>query len=206
MNALLTQIDRLKSYENVIVLTTSNITEAIGRFSERLPGLFEQVQPVFSLHHCVDDARSRFTDVAFVDRADIKQYIGLPGVRARYEIIRSCLTELQRVGIIQPSEHPLVHYDELSRRQQAAAQNQPKAGVGAAAVETSMQLRQVALECEGMSGRFLRKLPFQAHAFYVQSATVSMGRYLQAMTKAVAKEREGRQQLEQAEKEAKKKA
>jgi SpoVK/Ycf46/Vps4 family AAA+-type ATPase len=43
VNALLTQLDALKRHSNVLVLTTSNITEAI--------------------------------DVAFVDRADIKQYV-----------------------------------------------------------------------------------------------------------------------------------
>lgn len=31
MNALLTQMDRLKSWPNVIILTTSNITTAIGK-------------------------------------------------------------------------------------------------------------------------------------------------------------------------------
>ncbi|KAG2531466.1 hypothetical protein JM18_000375 [Phytophthora kernoviae] len=45
VNALLTQLDSLKRHSNVLVLTTSNITEAI--------------------------------DVAFVDRADIKQYVVL---------------------------------------------------------------------------------------------------------------------------------
>jgi hypothetical protein len=30
VNALLTQLDRLKRYENVLVLTTSNITQALG--------------------------------------------------------------------------------------------------------------------------------------------------------------------------------
>jgi len=44
VNSLLTQIDALKTKKNVMVLTTSNLTDAI--------------------------------DVAFVDRADIKQYIG----------------------------------------------------------------------------------------------------------------------------------
>lgn len=43
VNAVLTQLDSLKQYANVLILTTSNITEAI--------------------------------DVAFVDRADIKQYV-----------------------------------------------------------------------------------------------------------------------------------
>jgi SpoVK/Ycf46/Vps4 family AAA+-type ATPase len=44
VNALLTQLDQLKRFPNAMVLTTSNITEAI--------------------------------DLAFVDRADIKAYIG----------------------------------------------------------------------------------------------------------------------------------
>ena len=38
--------------------------------------------------------------MAFVDRADIKAYIGPPSVRARYEMLRSCVAELMRVGIL----------------------------------------------------------------------------------------------------------
>ncbi|KAI3752981.1 hypothetical protein L2E82_25024 [Cichorium intybus] len=51
VNALLTQMDKLKSSSNVIILTTSNITAAI--------------------------------DIAFVDRADIKAYVGPPTLQAR---------------------------------------------------------------------------------------------------------------------------
>ena len=36
-------------------------------------------------------------------RADIKQYIGLPSARAIYQILRSCVVELMRVGIIAPA-------------------------------------------------------------------------------------------------------
>lgn len=66
VNALLTQLDNLKSKPNVMVLTTSNITGAI--------------------------------DVAFVDRADIKAYVGPPGLLARYGILRSCVLELLQKG------------------------------------------------------------------------------------------------------------
>ena len=52
MNALLTQLDALRRHSNVMVLTTSNITEAI--------------------------------DLAFVDRADIKAYVGPPTLQARW--------------------------------------------------------------------------------------------------------------------------
>ncbi|XP_020894104.1 pachytene checkpoint protein 2 homolog [Exaiptasia diaphana] len=65
VNALLTQIDQIKRYPNVIILTTSNVTGAI--------------------------------DLAFVDRADIKHYIGPPSVNACYKIYHSCINELMRV-------------------------------------------------------------------------------------------------------------
>lgn len=67
VNALLTQLDQIRRYQNVLILTTSNMTEAI--------------------------------DVAFIDRADIKQYLGFPSEVAIYQIYRSCLRELMRVRI-----------------------------------------------------------------------------------------------------------
>ena len=39
-------------------------------------------------------------DSAFVDRADIIQYVDLPPRDAVYEILRSCLVELVSKGII----------------------------------------------------------------------------------------------------------
>lgn len=51
VNALLTALDSLKTFSNVMVLTTSNLTAAI--------------------------------DIAFVDRADIKAYLGPPDLRVR---------------------------------------------------------------------------------------------------------------------------
>lgn len=52
-------------HSNVVILTTSNITERI--------------------------------DVAFVDRADIRQYIGPPSAAAIFKIYLSCLEELMKV-------------------------------------------------------------------------------------------------------------
>ena len=65
VNALLTQLDNIKRYPNVLILTTSNLTEAI--------------------------------DLAFVDRADIKQHISLPNEQAIYKMYQTCLKELMRV-------------------------------------------------------------------------------------------------------------
>lgn len=44
-------------------------------------------------------------DLAFVDRADIKQFIGLPTPRAIYAIYHSCLKELTRVSKYKYSKH-----------------------------------------------------------------------------------------------------
>lgn len=55
----------VRRHSNVVILTTSNITERI--------------------------------DVAFVDRADIRQYIGPPSAAAIFRIYLSCLEELMRV-------------------------------------------------------------------------------------------------------------
>lgn len=51
-------------------------------------------------------------DIAFVDRADIKAYVGPPTLQARYEILRSCLQELLRTGILSYSQLQvfLIHY------------------------------------------------------------------------------------------------
>lgn len=55
------------SHPNVVILTTSNVTEKI--------------------------------DLAFVDRADIKQYIGPPSASAIFNIYLSCLDELMKVRV-----------------------------------------------------------------------------------------------------------
>ena len=122
VNALLTQIDALRSRPNVMILTTTNITAAV--------------------------------DTAFIDRADIKAYIGLPPPRARYDILRSCVDELIRGGIvtgIDPGTLPPYgpHVADAAPGRERDAGN---------------ALAAVAMACDGTSGRFLRKLPFLAHA------------------------------------------
>ncbi|XP_055610487.1 LOW QUALITY PROTEIN: pachytene checkpoint protein 2 homolog [Uranotaenia lowii] len=65
VNAVLTQLDRIRKYPNVFVFATSNLTGSI--------------------------------DLAFLDRADIVQYIGNPTAGAIYEIYRSTLEDLSQV-------------------------------------------------------------------------------------------------------------
>lgn len=120
VNALLTELDKLKQRQNVLVMTTSNLSESI--------------------------------DDAFLDRADIRQYIGLPGAEAVYRILRSCLEELMRVGLAPPTL--LVDYRAAS------------ASGGASAA-----LAQLAEACRGASGRSLRRMPVLAHARHMFSHT-----------------------------------
>lgn len=131
VNALLTQMDKLKSSPNVIILTTSNITAAI--------------------------------DIAFVDRADIKAYVGPPTLQARYEILRSCLQELVRKEILssfQDCENNILpNYATMKEKL-----NMPEMQEVKTPFLLCKKLLEAAEACEGLSGRSLRKLPFLAHA------------------------------------------
>ena len=197
------QIDRLRSRPNVLVLTTSNVTQAI--------------------------------DAAFVDRADIKQYIGLPTLPARYAVLRSCLGELQRVGLATGGGQ-LPPWDELApvwgsvKEQLAAsagaaptssgippwlprvtssdlvtcAENALAATVAlttsppqtAKALLPALWLAAAACGAQGLSGRALRKLPFQAHSFHVQVVgAVSVGEMAAAVCAAALHEQGARADL-----------
>lgn len=147
VNAVLTQLDQIKKYPNVVILTTSNVTEKI--------------------------------DLAFVDRADIKQYIGPPSEKGIYNIYLSSLEELMKCQIIYPRQQLFTMY-ELET-------------IGFARTEVSehsLKLRNIAIKSKGLSGRTLRKLPFLAHALFVKTPTVNLERFLEALSKAVDKQKE----------------
>uniref|UniRef100_A0A8C8ZF54 Pachytene checkpoint protein 2 homolog n=1 Tax=Prolemur simus TaxID=1328070 RepID=A0A8C8ZF54_PROSS len=152
VNAVLTQIDQIKRHSNVVILTTSNITEKI--------------------------------DVAFVDRADIKQYIGPPSAAAIFKIYLSCLEELMKCQIIYPRQQ-LLTLRELEMI--GFIENNVS--------KLSLLLSDISRKSEGLSGRVLRKLPFLAHALYVQAPTVTIEGFLQALSLAVDKQFEERQKL-----------
>ncbi|XP_020537414.1 pachytene checkpoint protein 2 homolog isoform X2 [Jatropha curcas] len=156
VNALLTQLDKLKCSPNVVILTTSNITAAI--------------------------------DIAFVDRADIKAYVGPPTLQARYEILRSCLQELMRTGIIsnlQDSDQLMLpNYSTLKEKRNAP--DGPEAQIP---VNLCEQLLEAAQACEGLSGRSLRKLPFLAHAALSNPYCCDPSKFLSTMLDTARRER-----------------
>ncbi|KAK0547033.1 hypothetical protein OC845_004320 [Tilletia horrida] len=154
VNALLTQLDKLKHRKNCLIMTTSNISEAI--------------------------------DNAFMDRADIKQYIGLPPPEAVYWILKSCLVELMRVGLVETVA--LMDWRAAVLAQSDIPSNLPN--VDPASRSASAALSQLAHQCTGMSGRTLRRLPVLAHARYVgaqggMGGPLPMDRWMEAMRKAV---------------------
>lgn len=81
-------------------MTTSNISQAIGlSISLSLLLLHRSHPPPPPLH-------TLHPDSAFVDRADIKQYIGLPPQQAIYWILAGCLGELMRSRIVEETVSP----------------------------------------------------------------------------------------------------
>ena len=60
----------------------------------------------------------------------------------------------------------------------------------------STSLLKAADMAEGLSGRALRKLPFQAHAFYVQQPKCPTAVYMRALQRAVQKEQKARADLD----------
>ncbi|RVE62606.1 hypothetical protein OJAV_G00158710 [Oryzias javanicus] len=152
VNSVLTQLDQIKRHSNVVILTTSNVTEKI--------------------------------DLAFVDRADIKQYIGPPSEKGIYNIFLSCLEELMKCQIISPRQ-PLFTMYELETMCFANSE----------VSEHSLRLMDIAKKSKGLSGRALRKLPFLSHALFVKTPTVTLETFLDAMSRAVDKQREEKANL-----------
>ena len=149
VNSLLTSLDKLRSFPNVLVLATTNLTDSI--------------------------------DAAFIDRVDLKLHIDLPIVKARYEILRSCLVELQRVGIVDPSNEIPLSFDQQARE---------SGGGHTSGTNQTLLLLKCAEASEGLSGRSLRRLPLQAHAQFLGGRTigVSLEMFLGALGMAIDEE------------------
>ena len=120
-------------------------------------------------------------DDAFIDRADMKRFIGNPGVAARFAILHDCIAvgteraserqELLRTGIVMGDDGTIGVCEMVMRCKDA----------------TSMPglLRDCVLESEGLSGRALWKLPFQAYARWLCGRTVGLNEFLAAMKRSI---------------------
>ena len=192
VNALLTQVDGLKHRPNAMVLTTSNITEAI--------------------------------DLAFVDRADIKAYVGPPGFEARCAIITSAINELIAKGLVQLADGEAGELPTIQAMRECAKEHgfddleawgrwcckefvSHKNAVGLKPDGTFKQpfrhfhdkrfsYALTLARTEGFSGRALRKLPFLGYALAHTNGRCSLFQFWNGFNKAIAQEREDRSSLE----------
>lgn len=139
VNALLTQIDKLKYRKNVLVMSTSNLVKAI--------------------------------DSAFIDRADILQYVDLPSREATYEILRTSLLEMITKGIVASTNIPTLKQAQMHER----TINPPS--TGQSQMKTSnvaLKMLALAAQCKAqkLSGRALRRLPVLALSQFMPIADV----------------------------------
>jgi hypothetical protein len=127
-------------------------------------------------------------DAAFIDGVDVTVHIGMPILHARYEILRFCLYELNRTGIIldsnnESNESLFLPFDRA---------------VAAVDCKKSNCLLEVAKEAQGRSGRSLRKLPLQVHAQHIGSFDpVSLETFILALRVGVASELDARTKLKE---------
>ncbi|KAJ7507541.1 P-loop containing nucleoside triphosphate hydrolase protein [Mycena galericulata] len=142
VNALLTQLDKLKHRKNVLIMSTSNLVKAI--------------------------------DSAFVDRADIVQYVDLPSREAIYEILRTCLCEIVARGIVSTITVPTLKQAQMYELSAlVSTEHQQASSIHLDSREKSknvaLRLLSLAAQCkaQGMSGRALRRLPVLALARYI---------------------------------------
>ncbi len=159
---------------------------------------------------------SEAIDVAFVDRADIKAFVGPPGVGARFDILASCVGEMARVGLLAfgcggrlggAAEARAAAEAADAAAAAAAATGGEGAGAGAGGapaasafdVPASVALWRAALLARGLSGRALRKLPLAAHALHMRrrgggapGAAVPALAFCEALLGAVRAERGAR--------------
>jgi hypothetical protein len=119
-------------------------------------------------------------DLAFVDRADMKVFIGLPGVSAVYDILKTAIDELIRSKIISSNESPRF-INAITKGSES---------------ELEMTLIKIAKQAQGLSGRALRKIPFIAHVKFIKNTKqVSLLKYLDAIKSAVQSELADREHM-----------
>ncbi|KII95771.1 hypothetical protein PLICRDRAFT_170374 [Plicaturopsis crispa FD-325 SS-3] len=137
VNALLTQLDKLKHRKNVLVMSTSNLVKAI--------------------------------DSAFVDRADIIQYVDLPPSEAIYEILRGSLSEIIGKGLINAVDVPTLAQAKLFERLSAESTTSFADQARNKTKHVATKLLALSARCrkQRMSGRALRRLPVLALARYI---------------------------------------
>jgi len=126
-------------------------------------------------------------DLAFVDRADIKQYVGPPSQEAVYSILVTCVQELVGKGLVAGEQQLLTARELRLTGLTPGPANTPSLCLMAAAGEAA-KLQ--------FSGRTLRKIPFLALAASSASrGPVSTQAFLENIHTAIQRQARDREEL-----------
>ncbi|KAL0216405.1 hypothetical protein P9112_008589 [Eukaryota sp. TZLM1-RC] len=115
-------------------------------------------------------------DLAFVDRADLKLFLGLPPPRIVYTLFSQSIDSLMNSGLIKKCK--LASWDDRQEN------------------EVGKALEDVANVAHGFSGRALRKLPFIAFAFYSRTSSMNLLEFLDSLKRAIIIEKNNRELLD----------
>ncbi|CAH1959234.1 unnamed protein product [Acanthoscelides obtectus] len=204
VNKMFTKIREVVENANLLVCVLIDEVESLARAREQCVSgaepsdsirvvntLLTQIDEIRAHKNVLIFATSNMTetiDLAFVDRADIKQFLGLPAIPAIYKIYVTCLEELMKAQIIKGQ--PLDHINVLQHGTENLS-------------EETRHLLKICEQSKGLSGRSLRKVPFIAHALFLDHQHLTtLKEFLVAMEKAVHKEITERQFFNKVKKEA----
>eukprot|EP00808_Paulinella_micropora_P031208 g41497.t1 len=168
VNALLTQLDRLKTLRNVLVLTTSNLSGSLdSAFADRADIIQYIEHPTIEgryeiLRSCIQE----LARVSIVGKSRIPPFQAI-------ELLRGVPTSSLAV---------------MSYTSQPAGSRAPASPTQ---YDGGHMLYELAELAQGMSGRALRKLPLLAHAKYANGAIMlPLGAFLQACQQSVRDHRD----------------
>ena len=227
VNALLTQLDQLKRYANALVLTTSNVTNAIDTaFTDRadlkiyvgnpstcgrsaaLPAArartpVSEMCParVAATRSCA--ARSRSSRGQGSSRCLAGSSSSQHGPASsstsssRVSSAAGRAQEWQRSGQRWRSrrERPRMPSSRRVRSPRAVCACLPFLTAALMSGAASLMLFSAAMECDGLSGRALRKLPFLAHALFCSQASMPYGQYVVCLARAAEQEKRSREDV-----------
>ncbi|KAH0787815.1 pachytene checkpoint protein 2 [Histomonas meleagridis] len=191
---LFDRINSIASDHNVLVIVLIDEVESLATARESsmngsdpsdairvVNALLTQIDQLRKKTNVIMLATSNLTeciDIAFLSRADIKQYIGPPSKIARYIILKSCVDELYNKGIVE-SNFGLLDYDKLSIFQQEVLQT---------SFQNTYLLLKSAEKCEGLSGRILRRLPFLAFVYKAMQIPAKYLDFIDALDFAISQQ------------------
>jgi SpoVK/Ycf46/Vps4 family AAA+-type ATPase len=184
-NELLQGLDRLRKRPNVVFICTSNLIDNI--------------------------------DSAFVDRCGIEQCVGTPSVECAYGIFRSVINELIKTGLVffDPAD---LNSDTCLRDLTSSSPSQRSTYVQSTqsndtafghptylpelewvdlhlfdrVLTAPWELRRIAAEADGLSGRTLRRLPMLAMTKYTVNEPCDMRDLLVALRRVVKEKNNNR--------------